>query len=269
MVDTILAPEQAPRSHEALNLEDSKPEGEQPPADDVPADGEADGTQNEAKAATEVDILTSYRHVYVPEVVTEPSMWFQTVPRLGCFMAVPIVYDSCLNDEALDAAIADAQRVTAENEKLRAELAAHEAEQNQRAEAAAANNETYEREPKEIEELIHEPFQTRPVKYVLCVDTMGQDRELTADQRRFILTTARAYKNQWERAETQCLTMDRDRRIDLINKDPQVEIDLQEKVSETLQKVVDDKWATESQGEVPVDQQPAPVVDEEYRALEV
>ena len=170
----------------------------------------------------------------MPEVVTEPSMWFQTVPRLGSFMAVPIIYNSCLNDEALDAAIANAKHVTAENEALRADLAAHEAEQNQRAEAAAANNEPYEREPKEIELLTYEPFQTKPVKYVLCVDTMGQDRELTEEQRRFILQTALAYKTQWERAEVQCLTMDRDRRIALSNKDPQVEIDLQEKVSEML-----------------------------------
>ena len=41
MVDTILAPDQAPKTHAALNfVEEPKPEGgEQPPADDEPADG--------------------------------------------------------------------------------------------------------------------------------------------------------------------------------------------------------------------------------------
>jgi len=34
-------------------------------------------------------------------------MWFKRVPRLGSFMAVPLVYESCLNDEALEAATAD------------------------------------------------------------------------------------------------------------------------------------------------------------------
>jgi len=34
-------------------------------------------------------------------------MWFKTVPRLGAFMAVPLIYDSCLNDEALEVAVAD------------------------------------------------------------------------------------------------------------------------------------------------------------------
>lgn len=47
------------------------------------------------------------QHVYIPEVVRESRMWFKTVPRLGAFMAIPIIYNSCLSDEALDAAIAD------------------------------------------------------------------------------------------------------------------------------------------------------------------
>lgn len=66
--------------------------------------------------------------MYVSEVVREPSMWFKTVPRLGSFMAVPLVINSCLNDKALDEAIKEMHRVTAENQKLRAEYAAHEAE---------------------------------------------------------------------------------------------------------------------------------------------
>jgi hypothetical protein len=45
-------------------------------------------------------------------------MWFKTVPRLGAFMAVPIIYNSCLSEQALEAAIADLQNVTAQNEKI-------------------------------------------------------------------------------------------------------------------------------------------------------
>jgi hypothetical protein len=58
----------------------------------------------------------------VPEVVRETKMWFQTVPRLGAFMSVPICYESCLSDEALDSAITDFLKVTAENERLEKEL---------------------------------------------------------------------------------------------------------------------------------------------------
>jgi hypothetical protein len=34
-------------------------------------------------------------------------MWYKRVPRLGSFMAVPLIYQSCLSDEALEAAISD------------------------------------------------------------------------------------------------------------------------------------------------------------------
>jgi hypothetical protein len=125
MVNVTLTPEQAPLSHTVFSFvePETPPVEEQPPADD--------GEVKEAAppVVVEKDILESFKHVYVSEVVREPKMWFKTVPRLGAFMSVPLIYQSCLSDEALDAAIADHQRVTAENERFKQELAAHDAEQ--------------------------------------------------------------------------------------------------------------------------------------------
>ena len=73
-------------------------------------------------------------------------------------MSIPIIYESCLSDEALDAAITDYLKVTAENERLERELAAHNAEQQSRMDHAVANGETYEWENKEIEKLDYQPF---------------------------------------------------------------------------------------------------------------
>ena len=42
---------------------------------------------------------------------------------------------------------------------------------------------------------------------------MGQDREFTDDQRRFVLETIQAFRLAWERSEQKNLTADRDRRI--------------------------------------------------------
>lgn len=53
------------------------------------------------------DILKTYRHIYVPEVVREARMHFYKVPRLGSFMAVPLVYNSCMSEDALDNAVND------------------------------------------------------------------------------------------------------------------------------------------------------------------
>ena len=55
---------------------------------------------------------------------------------------------------------------------------------------------------------------------MVCLDTMGQDREFTEEQRRFVLTVVQAFKNNWERAEIACLTADRGHRIELLHKDP-------------------------------------------------
>ena len=47
----------------------------------------------------------TFKHTYVKEVVREPLMHFYRVPRLGAFMAVPLVYNSCLSESALDNAV--------------------------------------------------------------------------------------------------------------------------------------------------------------------
>lgn len=64
------------------------------------------------------DILNNFRHIYVKEVVREPRMHYYKVPKLGSFMAVPMVYNSCLFEDALDNAVNE----FIENQKKREEL---------------------------------------------------------------------------------------------------------------------------------------------------
>lgn len=60
------------------------------------------------KQEAPVDELMSYHyHIYVPDVVREPKMHFYRVPRLGAFLAVPLEYNSCLFEKALDQSITD------------------------------------------------------------------------------------------------------------------------------------------------------------------
>lgn len=47
------------------------------------------------------------KSVYVPDVVRENRMHFFKVPRLGAYLAIKLEYDSCLNEKAYDAAVAD------------------------------------------------------------------------------------------------------------------------------------------------------------------
>jgi len=176
-------------------------------------------------------------------------------------MSVPIIYDSCLSDEALDSAITDYLKVTAENERLDKELEIHEADQQQKADTAAANGEAYEKEVREVEHMELQPFNVTQKKFLICIDTMGQDCEISDERRRAVLETITIFKAQWERAEVQCLTADRDRRIELMSRDPQIEAEIQEKATETISKVVEDLLAIE----VPE----GTVVDEEQKQLDL
>jgi hypothetical protein len=88
--------------------------GEKEEADAEPA-GSEDGGEGAEKPA--VDILTDFKHVYVKEVVREPKMHFQKVPRLGAYMAVPLVYNNCLSDKALDTAVEDFQEIARKTEE--------------------------------------------------------------------------------------------------------------------------------------------------------
>lgn len=78
---------------------------------------------------------------------------------------------------------------------------------------------------------------------------MGQDCEISDDLRRFVLQTVQVFKEQWERAERENLTQDRDCRIEIINRDPQLEIENKEKVDEVIQKAVEEMLAVEEPAE--------------------
>jgi hypothetical protein len=57
------------------------------------------------------------------------------------------------------------------------------------------------------------------VKYVVCLDSIGQDRQFTADQKRFTLQTLNNFRETWNGLEGRNLKKDRDRRVALIDAD--------------------------------------------------
>lgn len=67
---------------------------------------EPEDPEEEVEAESD-DILKKFKHKYVKEVVREPKIHFWQVPRLGSFMAVPMIYKSCLFEEAIDKALLD------------------------------------------------------------------------------------------------------------------------------------------------------------------
>ena len=72
-------------------------------------------------------IIEHYKHIFVNEVVREDKMHFWNVPRLGSFMAVPLVYKSCLNVESFQKACDDLNTYNEAKAKQEDEKAEHEA----------------------------------------------------------------------------------------------------------------------------------------------
>lgn len=93
MVGAVLNPEQG-IAHELFQ------EGEE-----GGAAAEEEGV--EEKEEKEKDILDTEKFKYIPEVVTESKMHYWQVPRLGSYMAIPLIYNSCLYEDSVDAALND------------------------------------------------------------------------------------------------------------------------------------------------------------------
>ena len=53
------------------------------------------------------EVLKQFQHKYVPEVVRNPKMHYWKVPRLGSYLAIPMVYKSCLSVGSFTQAVED------------------------------------------------------------------------------------------------------------------------------------------------------------------
>ena len=62
-------------------------------------------------------------------------------------------------------------------------------------------------------EIKPKPFTTNKVQYVVCINTMGQDREFTEVEIRSALDTCKRYRDEWERIENDNLRRDIDRKL--------------------------------------------------------
>ena len=91
--------------------------------------------------------------------------------------------------------------------------------ENERKEAALKNNETFVPEKKEWPSIDPEPFESEDVKFIVCLDTLGQDRELSDDQKRRVLNHVNKFREIWEQREIKTLEQDRNQKIKTSDED--------------------------------------------------
>ena len=64
-------------------------------------------------------------------------------------------------------------------------------------------------EPPQLEEAIEPSYRSQPLSFVVAMDTLGQDREFTKEQKDFVFKTINMYKKIWEEHEKARLISDR------------------------------------------------------------
>ena len=88
---------------------------------------------------------------------------------------------------------------------------------------------------------------------------MGQDRELTDEQKRFILNTIKSYKEIWEGREIDNLTKDRDKKLKSIEEDKDFIENEASKLNDEEEKFIEEFLTTYREGEI---------IDEELKDIE-
>lgn len=121
-------------------------------------------------------------------------MRYFRLPKLGAFLAIPMIFESYLHDAAFDKGVEQRIRYLAAKEEQEKERAAKEQEFNDKlkeleeqgdpsAEEFKANWENQKANWVDEKEA---PFEPKIMEYVLAGDTMGQDREFTEFEKDFL-----------------------------------------------------------------------------------
>lgn len=146
-------------------------------------------------------------------MVSEPNIHFFEIPRLGAYLAVPMIIKSYLNVESFDDAITklqtyEEQVIEAAKEKERMEKTFED-----RIAQAKEAEEDYEEIVQEYKdtkwpEVPQPDFAHELKKYVFCTDTLGQDKDLTQEQIQIIISYCINFVKEWQEKELKYLKDD-------------------------------------------------------------
>ena len=156
---------------------------------------------------------TDPAHLLVKEVVREPRIHFYQVPKLGSYFAIRLEYNSCLFEDSFNEGVKDymsmKQRLLDQEEAKRQ----HDDNQNDLQQQADANGDEFVHDPGNWPSIDPKPFKTQKVTFVVCLNTLGQDRCFTPEQIRYSLDQIKYYTSEWERIENDNLRADIERKL--------------------------------------------------------
>ena len=178
-------------------------------------------------------------------------MKFFREPKLGCYLAVDLSYKSSLSTLSLDSSInvlnefntkiADYELRKKEfYERLAEETAQREHQENSEGQLP----EQYGEQIFPNENIVINEFEKTEKKYILCLDTIGQDRIFSDEEKKFIFEVQRSIKENWELLEKKLLIKDRDAKLDLeVKENPYRDSGYMEKLEIEEEKYIKDYFA--------------------------
>jgi hypothetical protein len=158
--------------------------------------------------------------LYIPDVVTNADVHFFEIPRLGSYLAVPIIVKSYLNELSFDDAIV---KIKAYKEQVAERDNFQREKENEYADkiemARGSDEDEFKRLTQELEELefekVPEPeFEFETLNYIMCCDTIGKDVEISGEHRKLIVEICQHFRDSWEESELNYLRTDAERFIE-------------------------------------------------------
>lgn len=161
------------------------------------------------------------KYLYVPDVTQESRMSFLRIPKLGAWIGCSLAYNSVLSELAFDEGLKERVKVQQEKAEQQKEIEAKEAEFRQRiedAEDAGQNVAEIEEEWNNIvwPEIKEKDFEIERKEFVLCADTLGEDRGISEAHRKYLEESANFFVKCWEQSEKNQLSNDIDRQLEYI-----------------------------------------------------
>ena len=141
------------------------------------------------------------KHLFIEEVVRDKSVKYYQVPKLGSYMAMKLEYSSCLFEEAYEAAVVNYTEVNEQIKAQEQEKKDWEDEQREKEDASEQEGGDQPAEEKEWEVFEYAPFKTSKKQFVVCINTLGQDRKFSEKEREFALKTVKMFQETWEKRE--------------------------------------------------------------------
>jgi len=212
------------------------------------------------------------------DVLKEPNLKYFKVPRLGCYMAMLMTRKVYLTEELLNTAYAAYADIIKRKEEQEAEKKEKLEEientvserEKKKEETAEAEAEKSLHEPEvEWPEIVEPPYENLETTCYICLDTLGQDREFSAQEKNYIIDTTTYMGKCWEDGERRRLTHDKELCLEIKQSSDELKERKEKELEEQCEKEIEDFLNAEENQEEQKEEGEEEELDEDEKTAKV